>query len=137
MEETTEAWLNQQALNYKACLIAVKKNIPQKLDEGLELTAGELKDIATSLYIQGNRSGVFRVERDSVGPERYPDDELSSEAQQKFIATLSVELGKGADEVIDQQLRLCGKADVNSMSKQEATELITVLKAEKKSIKKK
>ena len=135
MNEEAEAWLNQQALNYKACLIAVKKNIPQKLDEGLELSAKDLKDIASNLFIQGNRSGVFRAEGDP-GPPRYPDDELPSEAQQRFVAVLATELGKEADLVIDQHLRLNGKADVVSLSKQETTELITKLKAEKKMSKK-
>jgi len=135
MDQETQEWLNEQAKNYKACIIAVLKNIPPKLTEEMSLGPPELKDIAGTLYIQGQKAGVFRKES-GAAPPRYEDDVPSTEKQQVFIGKLAAELGKDADNIVDQALRLAGVKTIDKLTLSEATELIKRMKQEKANRKK-
>ena len=140
-ENEIKLWLEKQAKNYRMCLEAASNNIDSGIlgyiEDGktVHLRPEDYRQIASSLYIQGNRAGVFREEGDPNPPRR--DDFPSTEKQQQFIARLAAELGSEADEVLDQHLRLSGKAVVDALSKEEATNLITALKEEKNRRKKK
>ena len=132
MNKETEDWLNDQAKNYKGCLMAVVKNIPPKISKDLELSASDMKDIASNLFIQGQKAGVFREEGDPQPPRMEYDDSPSTNPQQELMARLATELGKESEDLIDQHLRICGKKVVDALTKTEATELINKLMEEKR-----
>lgn len=129
MNQEIQAWLDRHAENYSACLKAVVDHC----DTTLELSPSDMNDIASNIYVQANNAGLFREEGDPNPPRNGIDDVPITDKQRDFIVTLSRELGKDADEIIDQQLRLCGKKSIAALTKQESTEVITLLKEAKKS----
>ena len=130
MDDEAQEWLNEQAKNYKACLATVLKYIPLKLTDDIALTSTDLKDIAGTLFIQGQKAGIFRNET-GAAPPRYEDDEPITFAQKDFVKKLANELGKDADEIVDQAIRMAGGKSIDSLSKSEGTELIKRMKDEK------
>lgn len=141
MEKEIQVWLDRHAENYRMCLKAastiptttIGEELAQRITvtEEFLLNREDYRQIATSLYIQANKAGLFRVEGDPGPPRDSQDDSPITSNQLDFINTLCRELGKEADEILDQQLRLCSKTSLTVLTKQEATEIITILKAEK------
>lgn len=134
--EQVKAWLDKQAKNYYLCLEAVRENIDSgvfdyRIDgKTIHLSVTDLKDIASNLYIQANKAGLFRREGDP-NPPRNDQDEPITDPQLDFIEKLKKEVGQEYDDILDQHLRLAGVKVVIALTKDEGTNLITALKTEK------